>query len=139
MAVLPLLVNGQRIHVAPVAPYCTATLAFLTMALAMVGCGGGGAESPPLPAALTEAQQVADIASADAHILYFHEQLVTNGEDLQSAFGGYLLTLDMNPRDLQQDDPKHAYDTVLAKVRTVADASMRREMMRTFFNSADAP
>ena len=38
---------------------------------------------------------------------------------------------------LQQDDAKHAYDTVLERVRAVEDASVRREMMRVFFNDAN--
>ncbi|MDR1990017.1 MAG: hypothetical protein LBQ09_07280 [Acidobacteriaceae bacterium] len=67
---------------------------------------------------------------------YFHDRLAATGDDLTSDFGTYLSVLDMNPRDLQQDDPTHAYDVVLEKVRAVQDASLRGTMMQTFFNRA---
>jgi|SRR3954469_7604889 len=110
-----------------------ALVAFVA-ALAIAGCGGTGSrpQSTDVPAA-----QSADIASSDPQVQYFHQQLVDNGENLQSAFGSDLSALGMNPRDLQQDDPQHAYDTVLQKVRGVSDAAARREMMRTFFNRDD--
>lgn len=100
-----------------------------------IACGGGThqTEAPPADAK----QDAPDIAAADPQLEFFHEQLVTHGEDLQSDFGGSLLTLGMNPRDLQQDDPKHAYDEVLQKVQAVADPAVRRDMMRTFFNRTD--
>lgn len=102
-----------------------------------VGCG----QPPPDPPAASDPSQSepADIASSDPSVRYFHEQLVNNGEDIQSDFGGYLLTLKMHARDLQQDDPQHAYDTVLEEVRKVQDSDLRREMARTFFNTADVP
>lgn len=106
-------------------------LVVFVAALALAGCGGTGSRPQPtnVPAA-----QPTDIAPADPQVQYFHQQLVDNGENLESAFGSDLSALDMNPRDLQQDDPQHAYDTVLQKVRGVSDAATRREMMRTFFN-----
>ena len=113
-------------------------LASLLAALAMAGCGGSGQpRSTASPAAQT--QQPSDIASSDPGVQYFHQQLVDNGENLQSAFGTDLTVLGMNARDLQQDDPQHAYDTVLQKVRGVEDAATRREMMQTFFNRSDLP
>src|SRR6187399_1502148 len=104
------------------------TLTFLILALVMLGCRGAAPPPTPSSAATQETPPIADIASADPQVRYFHEQLVIYGEDVQSEFGGYLLTIDMNPRDLQQDDPKHAYDTVREKVRKIDDASLRREM-----------
>lgn len=112
---------------------------FALIALVSFGCGNGNRQSSAPPAAVEAPAALPDIASADPRVQYFHQQLVEHGEDLESAFGGDLLTLGMNPRDLQQDDPKHAYDTVLEKVKAVDDVSIRREMMRTFFNLADAP
>ena len=53
--------------------------------------------APPPPAAAAAAP---DIAAANSVTAYFHEQLVTNGEAVQSEFGSALLTLGMNPRDL---------------------------------------
>ena len=102
--------------------------------LLCAGCGGGAPAARPAASAAGETAQPADIASSDPQVRYFHEQLVNNGEDIQSAFGSDLLTLGMNPRDLQQDDPKHAYDTVMEKVQSVSDPALKREMMRTFFN-----
>ena len=109
-------------------------LASLLAVLALTGCGGSDSQprSTEPPAA-----QSTDIASSDPQVQYFHQQLVDNGENLESAFGSDLSVLGMNPRDLQQDDPQHAYDTVLERVRSVADAATRREMMRTFFNRDD--
>jgi hypothetical protein len=69
-------------------------------------------------------------------VQYFHDQLAATGDDLTSDFGTYLSMLDMNPRDLQQDDPKHAHDVVLEKVRAVQDAALRTAMMQTFFKQA---
>lgn len=115
------------------------TLVTCALAIAMSGCGGSGKPSRPATEANTDVEAIADIASADPRVARFHEQLVINGEDLQSDFGGDLTTLGLNARDLQQDDPKHAYDLVLEKVRLVEDAALRREMMRTFFNSDDQP
>lgn len=108
----------------------------IVLALVIAACGRTGSPSPAA-AALEAPPQAQDIASSDPGLQYFHEQLVINGEELQSDFGGYLLTLGMNPRDLQQDDPKHAYDTVMEKVRMVEDASLRRQMMLTFFKSTE--
>lgn len=109
-----------------------------TVALTLV-LSGCGASSKPSPASADarEAPPASDIVSSDPHIQYFHEHLIVSGEDLQSDFGGDLTTLGLNPRDLQQDDAKHAYDTVLERVRGVEDGSARREMLRTFFNDAD--
>jgi hypothetical protein len=111
-------------------------LASLLAALAMAGCGGGNGQ-PRSIAPASQTGQRSDIASSDSQVEYFHEQLIDNGENLQSAFGTDLAALGMNPRDLQQDDPQHAYDTVLQKVRSVEDATARREMMETFFNRKD--
>ena len=113
------------------------TLTTLTLAVVMAGCSSADRPSQPAPAAETAAAAAADIASSNPRVLYFHEKLIADGEDPQSDFGGDLLALGMNARDLLQDDPEHAYDTVLKKVRTVEDASVRSEMLRTFFNSAD--
>jgi hypothetical protein len=103
---------------------------------ALAGCSTAPQQAPP-SASETAADEVPDIASADPEVRHFHEQLVINGEELQTDFGGYLTSLDLSPRDLQQDDPQHAYDTVLDKVRKVEDPALRREMMRVFFNRAD--
>ena len=105
-------------------------IAFLL--LGAVACGGAPTSYPPRTD--TPTQEAPDIASADPQVEFFHEHLVNNGEDLQSEFGGFLTTLGLSPRDLQQDDPKHAYDMVLDKVRGVEDPALRQEMMRTFFN-----
>jgi len=112
-------------------------LASLLAALAMAGCGGGNPQSGSSATPSAQTRQGSDIASSDSQVEYFHEQLIDNGENLQSAFGTDLAALGMNPRDLQQDDPQHAYDTVLQKVRSVEDATARREMMETFFNRKD--
>lgn len=83
-------------------------------------------------------QQVQDIAANSASTAYFHEQLVTNGEDVQTDFGSALLTLGMNPRDLQQDTPDHAYQTAKQKVDEVKDEALRRELGRALFGTAQA-
>jgi hypothetical protein len=111
-------------------------LASLLAALAMAGCGSGNGQSRSVAPAAQTGQRPAS-SSSDRPVEYFHQQLVDNGENLESAFGTDLATLGMNPRDLQQDDPQHAYDTVLQKVRSVEDAATRREMMETFFNRKD--
>lgn len=67
---------------------------------------------------------------------YFHEQLVTNGEDVQTEFGSALLTLGMNPRDLQQDTPDHAYQTAKQKLDEVKDEALGRELTRALFGAA---
>jgi hypothetical protein len=111
--------------------------AFLA-ALALAGCGPGTQpERSTVPASST--QETAAPVSLDPAVQFFHDQLIANGEEVQSPFGTDLSTLGMNARDLQQDDPKHAYDTVLEKVRAIDDASVRREMMQTFFNRTDEP
>jgi hypothetical protein len=111
-------------------------LASLLGVLAMVACGGNGQPRSSAPAAQT-GQRSDSSTSSDPNVEYFHQQLIDNGENLQSAFGTDLAALGMNPRDLQQDDVEHAYDTVLQKVRAVEDATTRREMMETFFNRSD--
>jgi len=107
------------------------------IALAAAGCGHSGGSTRPATNEANDSQPPPDIASADPQLKYFHEQLVANGEDTQSEFGTDLLTLGMNPRDLQQDDPKHAYDTVVEKVRQITDPALKREMAKTFFNRTD--
>lgn len=115
------------------------TPVFLLLALTLSSCSGTD-DTSARPAPPAEERPAADIASSDPLIQFFHEQLVANGEDIQSDFGSYLTTLDLNARDLQQDDPKHAYDTVLDKVEKIGDPALRRDMMRTFFNrTVDAP
>lgn len=101
------------------------------------GCGSPNPQSTPAGASRPQATEVPDIASADPKVSYFHEQLVANGEDVQTEFGTFLSTLGMNPRDLQQDDPQHAYDTVMEKVRELPDAALRRSMLQTFFNVSE--
>lgn len=104
--------------------------------LAIGGCGGSTTpqRTQESPAATEERP---DVVSSDPAVQYFHEQLIANGEEPQSAFGTQLSTLGMNARDLLLDDPKHAYDLVMEKVRLVEDQALRREMMRAFFNQTD--
>lgn len=111
--------------------------AFVTCAMLFAAGGCGPTPQSTTPAAGTQEEEAPDIASADPEVRFFHEQLVANGEDLQTEFGTDLSTLGMNPRDLQQDDPKHAYDTVIEKVRALPDAELRRAMLRTFFNISE--
>lgn len=112
-------------------------LASLLVLLAMTACGGGNGQTRSTAAPAAQTGQRSDIAPADPQLEYFHQQLIDNGENLESAFGTDLAALGMNPRDLQQDDPQHAYDTVLQKVRSIEDAAARREMMQTFFSRSD--
>ncbi len=79
-----------------------------------------------------------DIAASSGPEAYFHEQLVTNGEDVQTEFGSAILTLGMNPRDLQQDTPEHAYQTTMRKVEEVTDEALKRDLMRALFGPTQA-
>ena len=112
-------------------------------ALALAGCvacGGGSPASEPAQSPITSAPVTApDIAASSALMAYFHEQLVANGEDVQSDFGSALVTLDLNPRDLQQDTPEHAYQTTLQKVQAVQDAAQRAELTRALFGRETTP
>jgi hypothetical protein len=112
-------------------------LVAIVAGLTLCGCRSTEQRSVASDESTAPASHVADIASSDPQVLFFHEQLVANADDVQSEFGTHLSTLGMSPRDLLQDDPKHAYDTVLAKVRSVEDATLRGQMLRTFFNLAD--
>ena len=105
--------------------------------LVCCACGSNNPRSTAPPASETQTTPVNDIASANPQVRFFHEQLIANGEDVQTEFGTYLSTLGMNPRDLQQDDPTHAYDTVMEKVRSLPDAELRRQMLRAFFNLSE--
>jgi len=110
--------------------------------VACVACGGGsGTSTPAQPAASSSAAAsgAPDIAAANSVTAYFHEQLVANGEDLQSEFGSALLTLGMNPRDLQQDTPEHAYQTARQKVAELKDEALKRDLTRALFGAAQAP
>jgi hypothetical protein len=111
----------------------------LVLATIAIGCGRAdrGPATRPVATTANDTQSLPDIASSDPQLKFFHEQLVDNGEDTQSEFGSDLISLGMNPRDLQQDDPKHAYDTVLEKVQHISDPALKRDMMRTFFNRTD--
>jgi hypothetical protein len=112
--------------------------AVLALVAGAGGCGGNGRAATSrttTTAADTGAQRPADNTPADPAVRYFHDQLVVNGEEIQSDFGGSLLALGLNPRDLQQDTPEHAYQTVLQKVREVPDGTQRRDMMRVFFGT----
>jgi hypothetical protein len=111
--------------------------AFAASLLILVALGCGGAPTSYPPSTDTPKEEAPDIASADPQVEFFHERLVNNGEDLQSEFGGFLTTLGLNPRDLQQDDPAHAYDEVLDKVRRVEDRTLRQQMMQVFFNRTE--
>lgn len=112
-------------------------------ALALAGCVACGGDSPasaPGQSPITSAPVSApDIAAASAVMAYFHEQLVANGEDVQTDFGSALLTLDLNPRDLQQDTPEHAYQTTLQKVQAIPDAAQRAELTRALFGRETQP
>ena len=108
--------------------------AVLTLAVA-AACGGSGGSTQANTA--LDALSSAAAVKADSDISVFHDQLVVNGENIQSEFGGALLTLDMNPRDLQQDTPDHAYHTVLERVRAVPDAQQRADLMRALFGTTN--
>lgn len=100
-----------------------------------LSCGG---QSEPAPAGAESTPSAAsplppDIAANSASTAYFHEQLVTNGEDVQTDFGSALLTLGMNPRDLQQDTPDHAYTTAKQKLDDVKDEALKRDLTRALF------
>lgn len=99
-------------------------------------CGGAQTTTQRAPSAVVDAK---DIAASSGPTAYFHEQLVTNGEDVQSDFGSALLTLGMNPRDLQQDTPDHAFQTATEKVQAVEDEAMRLELSRALFGVSPAP
>ncbi len=116
----------------------TLATGLLLVAFAMVGCETPPQSEPATPGAVQPAEPT-DVVSSDPRVQYFHDQLIANGEDLQSDFGGHLTTLGLSPRDLQQDDPKHAYDEVVEKVRRVDDVALRREMTQAFFNVATLP
>ena len=110
-------------------------LAFL---IGATGCGGDGqatSRTSTTSAATAGQEHPGENEPANPAVRYFHDQLVINGEDVQSDFGGSLLALGMNPRDLQQDTPEHAYQTVLQKVVDVKDDVLRRSMMRIFFDT----
>ena len=111
--------------------------ALITSVVLLAGGACGTSPQSTTPATRAQEKDVSDIASADPQVRFFHEQLIANGEDLQTEFGTDLSTLGMNPRDLQQDDPKHAYDTVIERVRALPDAELRRAMLRTFFNISE--
>jgi len=112
----------------------TTSLAAAVLALVVAAACGGGGSSTPANTAL-DALSSAAAVKADSDISVFHDQLVVNGENIQSEFGGALLTLDMNPRDLQQDTPDHAYHTVLERVRAVPDAQQRADLMKALFGT----
>jgi hypothetical protein len=112
------------------------------LVLCLAGCGRPSdrpasshtASTPPVATSATSSAST----PAGGAVGYFHDRLVIDGEDVRSDFGGALMTLGMNPRDLQQDTPEHAYQTVLQKVREVPDGAERSELMRTFFGT-DTP
>lgn len=107
---------------------------------ATIACGGPQTSAPAADAAATPAatQPAPDIAANSASTAYFHEQLVTNGEDVQTEFGSALLTLGMNPRDLQQDTPDHAYTTAKQKLDDVKDEALKRDLTRALFGTTQA-
>ena len=109
--------------------------------VACVGCGANsGTSTPAQPAASSAAAAASapDIA-ANGVTAYFHEQLIANGEDVQSDFGSALLTLGLNPRDLQQDTPEHAYQTAKQKLDELKDELLKRDLTRALFGAAQAP
>lgn len=117
------------------------TLLTSTAALALVvACGGGQQAAAPASGASpgSTATAAPDIAANSASTAYFHEQLVTNGEEVQTDFGSALLTLGMNPRDLQQDTPEHAYQTAREKVDEVKDEALKRDLARALFGPTPA-
>jgi hypothetical protein len=112
------------------------TLATLALTLTLFACGGSQERSSP-PSDSAQVEHPYGVVSSDPAVQYFHDALSAAGDDLTGDFGTYLSMLDMNPRDLQQDDPKHAHDVVLDKVRTVDDPALRARMMQVFFNRAE--
>ena len=120
----------------------------LVFLMACAACGADSRTStstststPAQPAASATGTtpQAPDIAAANSVTAYFHEQLVANGEDVQSEFGSALLTLGMNPRDLQQDTPEHAYQTAKQKVDELKDETLKRDLTRALFGTVAAP
>ncbi|MEQ1731111.1 MAG: hypothetical protein ABL982_22305 [Vicinamibacterales bacterium] len=114
----------------------------LVLLFACVACGTDsrtGAPAQPAESATGATPQAPDIAAANSVTAYFHEQLVANGEEVQSEFGSALLTLGMNPRDLQQDTPEHAYQTAKQKVDELKDETLKRDLTRALFGAAHAP
>ncbi len=116
----------------------------LVLLVACVACGAGtdsGTAAPAQPAAsaTSTTPQAPDIAAGNSVTAYFHEQLVDNGEDVQSDFGSALLTLGLNPRDLQQDTPEHAYQATRQKLDELKDEALKRDLMRALFGAAQAP
>ncbi len=113
-------------------------LAVLLLTAAMAACSSNAGKTAPEQSAVAGAKAGSspDIAAADGPEAFFHEQLVINGEDAQSEFGSALLTLGMNPRDLQQDTPEHAYQTVQQNLQGVKDDTLRRELTLALFGAA---
>lgn len=103
----------------------------------LAACGGQPESGPPVTSTGSPPAASA-IAATSGPEAYFHEQLVTNGEDVQTEFGSALLTLGMNPRDLQQDTPEHAYQTAMRKVEEVTDDALKRDLMRALFGPGPA-
>ncbi len=64
---------------------------------------------------------------------------MANGEEAGSQFGSALLTLGLNPRDLQQDTPEHAYRVTREKVDAVKDETLKRNLTQALFGTAQAP
>gem|GEM_PF-3432020 len=107
--------------------------------VACVACGTDSGTSTPAASSSASASAAPDIAAANSVTAYFHEQLVANGEDVQSEFGSALLTLGMNPRDLQQDTPEHAYQTAKQEVDELKDEALKRDLTRALFGVAATP
>lgn len=114
----------------------------LATLMACAACGTDSRTSTPAQSttpAAAAASAAPDIAAANSVTAYFHEQLVANGEDVQSDFGSALLTLGMNPRDLQQDTPEHAYQTAKQKVDELKDEALKRDLTRALFGVSSTP
>jgi hypothetical protein len=110
----------------------------LILVLLTIACGNANERTAAAEIAAGQTGQPTEATAPATPVDYFHDALIANGDDEQTAFGGDLSVLGLNPRDLLQDDPKHAYDLTYDKVRQLEDAAERLEMMRTLFNRGDA-
>jgi hypothetical protein len=135
-------VNGLLSIIVLTIPSRVARGVAVVMLMACVASGPDAPTSAPAQPAASDSgarPQAPDIAANNGVTAYFHEQLVANGEDVQSEFGSALLTLGMNPRDLQQDTPEHAYQTARQKLDELKDETLKRDLTRALFGIGAAP
>jgi hypothetical protein len=114
-----------------------AGIVVFVQALIGADCGSGDHSTPPVAGAALKALDSARGTAREASRSYFQRMLITEGADLQSAFGADLASLGLDGRKLQTLPLDDAYKAAHDATLLVEDMRMRQRLLLELFNETE--